>query len=221
MRNNFLFLRGHMAKRKKGSTVVCCDSDDDNVHVPQARSLHISRNGQWVVETPCSPQKQAAAPIPPPHYEWNPSNDYEDVDEDYVCVEESTDETSTTVPHVIGKVGSKRYPTSVGPLPVFLPSSVLTTSKDEPLLEWSGKHGDGLGCRQEYLLELLRLEGRGDAHQQAGHCMSCDGEDAIFRCEDCMGGILECQLCCIARHERLPLHIIAVRRSNLAPLFIN
>jgi hypothetical protein len=49
---------------------------------------------------------------------------------------------------------------------------VLTALKDEPLLEWSGKHGDGIGCWQEYLSELLRLEGQGDgdAWQQGAAC---------------------------------------------------
>ena len=211
-----------MAKRKKGSTVVTCrDSDDDNLHVPQARSLHISRDGRRVVETPRSPQKQAAAPKPPLHYEWNPSHDYDHLDEDGYVFRETTDETPTTVPHVIGKVASKRYPTSVSPPRLFLQSSVLTTSKDEPLLEWSGKNGDGIGCRQEYLSELLRLEGRGDAHEWAGRCMSCDGDNGTLRCEECMGGILECQACCLARHERLPLHIITVGRFNLTQSFIS
>ena len=118
-----------MAKRKKGSTVVTCrDSDDDNLHVPQARSLHISRDGRRVVETPRSPQKQAAAPQPSPHYEWNPSIDYDHADGDeYMCIEESADEASTTIPHVIGKVASKRYPTSVGQPPI-MQGSVLTAS---------------------------------------------------------------------------------------------
>lgn len=98
---------------------------------------------------------------------------------------------------------------------------LTSASKDEPLLEWSGKHGDGIGCRQEYLSELLRLEGPGDARQWAGRCMSCNGDDGTFRCKDCIGGILECRLCCLARHEHLPLHIIEVRRSDLTQLFLN
>ena len=137
-----------------------------------------------------------------------------------MCIEESADEASMTIPHVIGKVASKRYPTSVGQPPI-MQGSVLTASKDEPLLEWSGKHGDGIGCRQEYLAEFLRLEGRGDAHQWAGCCMSCNSDDGTFRCEECIRGILECRVCCVARHEHLPLHIIAVRRSNLTELLIN
>lgn len=108
-----------MVKRKKVSTtVICRDSDDEDIHVPQARSLHISRDGRRVVETPRSPRKQAAAPQRPPNYEWNPSNDYDRAEEDgYVHVEEFADETSTSIPHVISKVASKRYPTSVGGLP--------------------------------------------------------------------------------------------------------
>ena len=216
-----LLVTVHMAKRKTVSAVVVCDSDDEEIHVPQARSLHVSRDGRRVVETPRSPQKQAAAPQPSPHYEWNPSVDYDHADGDgYVCIEESADEASTTIPHVIGKVASKRYPTSVGQPPI-MQGSVLTASKDELILEWSGKHGDGIGCRQEYLAEFLRLEGRGDAHQWAGCCMSCNSDDGTFRCEECIRGILECRVCCVARHEHLPLHIIAVRRSNLTELLIN
>ena len=62
-----------MAKWKTVPAVVVCDSDDEEIHVPQARSLHVSRDGRRVVETPRSPQKQAAAPQPSPPYEWNPS----------------------------------------------------------------------------------------------------------------------------------------------------
>ena len=115
----------HMAKQKKVSTVViCCDSDDNDIHVPQAWSLHISRDGWWVVETPRSPQKQAVAPQPSPHYEWNPSNDHDYADEDrYMRIGESMDETSTTIPHVISKVASKRYLTSVGRPPILQSSA--------------------------------------------------------------------------------------------------
>lgn len=123
-----LLVTVHMAKRKTVSAVVVCDSDDEEIHVPQARSLHVSRDGRRVVETPRSPQKQAAAPQPSPHYEWNPSVDYDHADGDgYVCIEESADEASTTIPHVIGKVASKRYLTSVGQPPI-MQGSVLTAS---------------------------------------------------------------------------------------------
>ena len=133
MRTNICCHSVHMAKQKKWSTVVTCrDSDNDNLHVPQARSLHISHDGQRVVETPRSPQKQAAAPKPPLHYEWNPSHDYDHLDEDGYVFRETTDETPTTVPHVIGKVASKRYPTSVSPPRLFLQSSVLYHAARRP-----------------------------------------------------------------------------------------
>jgi hypothetical protein len=80
--------------------------------------------------------------------------------------------------------------------------------QDAPLQEWSGKTKEDPGFREEFLSEMLRLEGRGDARQ--GTCMMCKGPCGVFRCDDCFGGRLECLGCCLARHKDLPLHILRV-----------
>jgi hypothetical protein len=81
------------------------------------------------------------------------------------------------------------------------------------LQEWAG-YEDKIGHREEYIHEDIRLEGRADA-QHLVVCPTCaDVAEAshppLFRCEECFGGLLECQACCIRRHQRLPLHIIQV-----------
>ncbi|EDR05138.1 uncharacterized protein LACBIDRAFT_303499 [Laccaria bicolor S238N-H82] len=53
---------------------------------------------------------------------------------------------------------------------------------------------------------MLRSEGHGDL--RGGMCMLCRGPCGVFRCDDCLGGRLECSGCCLARHKDLPLHII-------------
>lgn len=91
----------------------------------------------------------------------------------------------------------------------------LTRYQDAPLKEWSSAY------REEYLEELLRLEGRGNsAHVE--HCLSCGPSPSpltqdkapVFRCDDCAGFLMECHTCCLKRHERLPFHLIKVRYDN-------
>ncbi|PBK63609.1 hypothetical protein ARMSODRAFT_990143 [Armillaria solidipes] len=67
------------------------------------------------------------------------------------------------------------------------PAAKRSIVSDRPLLEWLGYDGHTGYC-DEYLQELLRLEGRGDS-------------------DLCSGGILECQRCVVERHTCLPLHI--------------
>lgn len=84
--------------------------------------------------------------------------------------------------------------------------------------EWSGHY------IQEYLDELIRLEGRGDANKLS-RCPSCkptqiDADEPIYRCDDCAGSLMECQTCCVSRHERLPLHIVKVRYKSLPAMLV-
>ncbi|KAG2123716.1 hypothetical protein BD769DRAFT_1628906 [Suillus cothurnatus] len=63
--------------------------------------------------------------------------------------------------------------------------------------------------REKYLLELIRLEGRGDYASREtcqGHS-ECTSEPA-YRCRDCFGTELYCQACIINRHRENPLHKI-------------
>ncbi|KAK7013942.1 CxC2 domain-containing protein [Favolaschia claudopus] len=61
--------------------------------------------------------------------------------------------------------------------------------------------------RDEYLLELLRMDGCGDASEE--HCPTpgCDATPTI-RCTQCFGGLLYCTTCCKDLHSLNPLHII-------------
>ncbi|THU93273.1 hypothetical protein K435DRAFT_670546, partial [Dendrothele bispora CBS 962.96] len=73
---------------------------------------------------------------------------------------------------------------------------------DLPLKEW-------IPYRDEYLAELLHLEGRGDFSLEV--CPVCgleNDEEIAYRCLDCLGGDLKCQDCCVKEHQSHPLHII-------------
>jgi hypothetical protein len=91
--------------------------------------------------------------------------------------------------------------------------------KDEPLKRWTED------CRDEYLDEFVRSEGRGNFTQE--HCPSCKraGSSNLFqgiinpepelgiptiRCKDCFGGELVCEGCCVRDHLHNPLHMIEV-----------
>lgn len=75
------------------------------------------------------------------------------------------------------------------------------------------------GRREEYLEELIRLEGRGDsAHEN--FCSSCPITTAqnlaLYRCEDCIGtACLECLSCIIHHHKRLPFHRVKVYHLSI------
>jgi hypothetical protein len=91
-------------------------------------------------------------------------------------------------------------------------------SKDEPLKQWTRD------CRDEYLDEFIRSEGRGNFTHN--HCPSCKRaanstlcQDpferelgmATIRCMDCFGGELVCEDCCVRNHVQNPLHMVEVR----------
>ncbi|KAK7016258.1 CxC2 domain-containing protein [Favolaschia claudopus] len=58
--------------------------------------------------------------------------------------------------------------------------------------------------RDEYLHELLRLDGCGDASEDK--CPACDTGTPTIRCMECFGELLYCPSCCVARHAENPLH---------------
>ncbi|KAJ7028284.1 hypothetical protein C8F04DRAFT_1212234 [Mycena alexandri] len=60
--------------------------------------------------------------------------------------------------------------------------------------------------RDEYLCELLRLEGAADA--DLVRCPSCNQAEATFRCKQCFGGQMYCGDCTVKMHTKNPLHII-------------
>ncbi|KAJ7446784.1 hypothetical protein FB451DRAFT_1343526 [Mycena latifolia] len=75
-------------------------------------------------------------------------------------------------------------------------------NSDLPFLTW-------VDYRDDYLDEMLRLEGRGDASVYST-CVSCQAADPIYRCENqsCHGMGLFCKTCIVAGHEVLPTHWI-------------
>lgn len=76
--------------------------------------------------------------------------------------------------------------------------------QDFPLSAW-------IPFRDEYLDEMLRLEGRGGP-LLSEVCFLCRAAtNPEFRCaEDCCGGGMTCRECTLASHKRLPLHWIEV-----------
>ncbi|KAG1797171.1 hypothetical protein EV424DRAFT_1592838 [Suillus variegatus] len=80
------------------------------------------------------------------------------------------------------------------------PTKRKRTAGDNPLLLWVPE-------RETFLLELLRLDGRGDyIFDQV-----CEGRDGCqgypdYRCRDCFGTALYCKGCTLARHQESPLH---------------
>ena len=106
-------MRGKALRGKAKRYVVVRDSDDDDerqdISILQSRTVRISNNGLRILQTPLSPQKatSAARHSPSPQYEWNPSTEYDNVEES--TGGELQDEAST----VAEKVAAKRYPTSV------------------------------------------------------------------------------------------------------------
>ncbi len=81
--------------------------------------------------------------------------------------------------------------------------NVLTSRlQDEPLRAW-------IPYREQYLDEVLRLEGRGWARLIA-QCPLCDKAGPTFLCRECTGGDILCQECIVEIHAHLPLHRVQV-----------
>ncbi|KAJ7802266.1 hypothetical protein B0H13DRAFT_1672311 [Mycena leptocephala] len=79
--------------------------------------------------------------------------------------------------------------------------------------------------RDDYLDEMLRLEGRGDADNYSA-CHGCGALDPIYRCahQTCYGAGLFCSACIVKQHTLLPTHWIETwngtffERQSLASL---
>ncbi|KAJ7330528.1 hypothetical protein DFH08DRAFT_708944, partial [Mycena albidolilacea] len=81
--------------------------------------------------------------------------------------------------------------------------------KDHPMAQWV------TGCRERFLDEMLRLEGRGDQRYQT-KCGNCpvDTTEARYRCKDCFSDVLFCQACLVALHMDNPLHRVEIWNDN-------
>ncbi|KAJ7234288.1 hypothetical protein C8J57DRAFT_1575466 [Mycena rebaudengoi] len=73
-------------------------------------------------------------------------------------------------------------------------------NSDAPMKTW-------VNHRQEYLDEMLRAEGRGDACNY-DNCRRCGSPNPTFRCEGqlCHGPAMSCKVCIVASHAALPTH---------------
>jgi hypothetical protein len=63
--------------------------------------------------------------------------------------------------------------------------------------------------RDEYLNELLCVEGRGSS-ADLETCPQCRQGGSIFRCIDCWNSTLLCASCMVTKHGDLPLHRVEV-----------
>lgn len=63
--------------------------------------------------------------------------------------------------------------------------------------------------RDQYLDELLRHEGLGDA-TASPICADCGVENGLYKCASCCGDRITCGSCMVASHSMLPLHVILV-----------
>lgn len=87
--------------------------------------------------------------------------------------------------------------------------------QDQPLKEW-------IPHRDEYLAEMIRLEGRGDAELES--CPRCPpGASSVpcYRCKDCFGMQLLCGTCCVEVHGNNPLHVIEVRAMAFSVVYVS
>ncbi|KAJ6487385.1 hypothetical protein C8R47DRAFT_1177491 [Mycena vitilis] len=75
---------------------------------------------------------------------------------------------------------------------------------DDPNEQWARIN------REDYLDELVRLDGRGDYMHQTG-CAGgngCESPKWKFRCRDCLHGAFYCKKCIAKVHQQTPLHHI-------------
>ena len=104
--------KGRSGKGKSKFVVVRDDKHDDNLHIGHSRTVQISDNGFRILQTPRSPVKVSSASrllVEQEFDNWNPSIEYEDVEEESPPPNVEDNLKST----VAAKVAAKRYPTSV------------------------------------------------------------------------------------------------------------
>jgi hypothetical protein len=92
----------------------------------------------------------------------------------------------------------KRYENSVRSL--FLLREPIINGygvQDHPIKTW-------IPCRDDYCDALLKLKGRGPWWSEG--CAICKEANPTWRCEDCFGNRLLCQVCIVEKHKDEPLH---------------
>jgi hypothetical protein len=118
---------------------------------------------------------------------------------------------------ILGNGKRKRYESSVSGVCVC-PLAQLMQTQDDPMGQWCKE-------KQFFLDETLRRHGLGDSDLTCAHCENelqtreagLPGDTntgaelpRIFRCSSC-GEFLQCQACCIAHHQKSPLHFLELR----------
>lgn len=104
--------------------------------------------------------------------------------------------------NIVPQVRAKRYANSVRFFffAIFLLCDSANPVQDVPLATW-------VDHREEYLDEMMGLEGRGRFQSS---CAGCRETFPEYRCKDCTHGALWCQKCLVQRHSQNPLHIVEV-----------
>ncbi|KAF7377196.1 CxC2 domain-containing protein [Mycena sanguinolenta] len=104
-------------------------------------------------------------------------------------------------------INGERYNMDLGG---FYPLSGTTTARrrrpKDPLKPSDKALFEYRPLRDEYLAELLRLDGCGNADQMSRP--GCQITVPTIRCRECFGGELYCPECCVRDHQRQPLHIM-------------
>ncbi|KAJ7846077.1 hypothetical protein B0H14DRAFT_2584366 [Mycena olivaceomarginata] len=70
-------------------------------------------------------------------------------------------------------------------------------NSDHPIKTW-------IPCRDDYCDTLLKLKGRSPWWSEG--CAICKEANPTWRCEDCFGNRLLCQVCIVEKHKDEPLH---------------
>ncbi|KAJ7838429.1 hypothetical protein B0H13DRAFT_2367453 [Mycena leptocephala] len=157
----------------------------DSGNVSADRGVYISNDGlrhdDVLLNVGQKKRRLTPGKLQDPLAAWVPVNDADDVlDEDLL---HDMDQVSG-----IGK--RKRY-----------------ESSDDPMAQWRG-------MKQFFLDESVRRDGLGDAihSPECGLCKKAVGPLAaetprFFRCTEC-GDFLQCEACCLERHQLTPLHFL-------------
>ncbi|ESK83790.1 hypothetical protein Moror_13564 [Moniliophthora roreri MCA 2997] len=87
------------------------------------------------------------------------------------------------------------------------PKAKRYLDSDVPLLSWRDNH------HEEYMDHFIMCEGQG--RMFTGTCYGCVSEQAVYRCQDCVGLHMLCRQCLLEKHVNLPLHRIEEWRDDL------
>lgn len=198
-----------MGKWKWNTHVYCNDSDDGDQVV--SWMLKISSDQKCITMLPSFPQKgclqcsTALAAVPSMAFG--------------VCKDTWNEQRNISANTDAGEIqtSAKCYPISVCILIIFVSvDAPLIDPQDSTLRAWTGSTNKP-GYHKEFLLEDLQCKGWGDGVNEKC-CEKCQVKGLLSAatatptiwCDMCMGGLIECQACCVRWHQQLPCHRIQV-----------